>query len=126
VRRARLDLSEIVVARVNQLQAEYLEMAGADRQAAEAWFTGVSRYLRDSVLLGARSVVEKSQMDADLATVWVLMVEDPAVIVQAMEIRGAADRQLYALVRSSPAYRALLAEAERFHAYRVSQGRTRF
>jgi len=119
IRRGRQELAGLVQARVAQIQTQYLEEAGvADAEPVEAWFAEVSRYLQDLIIGGARPLTEKSQVDDGLATVWVLLVEDPGTIVQAMEIHGVAQRQLYELVKGSSAYRALLAEVERFGTYR--------
>ncbi len=127
IRRARQALADAVQERVAKLQAQYLDTAGAsDPEFIEDWFAGVSRYLRDLIVGGARPVVEKSQIDEGLSTVWVLMVEDPGTIVQAMEMHGVSNRQLYELVRGSAAYRALLADAERFGSYRRNLDRSRF
>jgi len=122
LRRAREELAEVVAARVETLQGAYLERADiADPEPVQEWFTGVEQYLRDLIVGGARPVAEKQLTDDGLSTVWVMVVEDPGSIVQAMEIRGAADRRLFELVRASRAYRELLAEAETFAEYRVSQ-----
>ncbi len=121
LRRAREELADKASARVEALQSAYLRNAEiADPAPVEAWFAGVTRYLQDLIVGGARPVVEKHQTDEGLSTVWVMVVEDPGAIVQALEIRGAGNRQLFELIRASQAYRELLAEAEAFSTYRVS------
>lgn len=122
IRRARLALSESVVARVEKVRSDFVASAElTDSTAVDTWFEGVSAYLRELILGGARPAVEQSEQNDGLFTVWVMMMEDPATIVQAMEMRGVSDRQTYELIRASQAYRALLAEAERFAAFKNSQ-----
>lgn len=122
LRRAREELAESVVARVEALQDAYLEGADpSDPEPVVHWFAEVQRYLQELIAGGARPAVEKQVAEEGLSTVWILVLENPGAIVQAMEIRAAADRQLFELVRSSRAYRELLAEAESFAAYRDVQ-----
>lgn len=119
LRRARAALADMVASRVQDLQADYLESTSvADPEQVQAWFAGVERYVRDLILGGARPTMEEFRMDEGLATVWILLQEDPGIIVQALEIRGTANRQLFELVRGSRGYRALLAEAEQYAAFR--------
>ena len=122
LREARAALADIVSARLEKLKNDYVESAGiADAEPVQAWFAGANGYLRDLILGGARPVLEKSAMEDERWTVWVLLVEDPGVLVQALELRGIAERQLFGLLRASQAYRALLVEAERFAEYRTAQ-----
>ncbi len=124
LRRARGELADMVSARVEALKDSYLGQTEiTDPATVQTWFAGVDRYLRDLIVGGAHPVLEKHQTDEGLSTVWLMLVEDPGVIVQALEIRGAGNRQLFELVRASQAYRALLAEAETFSAYRISKER---
>jgi hypothetical protein len=126
IRRVRTDLGNALVARVEKLQADFVATAGiADVGPVAEWFGGVSRYLRD-LTPGVRPVFENTQVDGDLFTYRVLLVADPGVIAQALEVRGASNRQLFELLRASQAYRELLAEIEVFGQYRVALGRSDF
>jgi hypothetical protein len=125
LRRGRFELAEIVLARLALLQEEFLKTAGlVDDAPVDALFSGIQAYLQDMIQGGALPVLERTQEEDGLATVWMLLTEDPGVILQALEVRGAADRQLLELIRASQAYRALLLESEQYGAYRLSQGRT--
>jgi hypothetical protein len=122
IRRARLALSEAVLARVQQVKADFIAATDStETTAVDTWFSGVSDYLRELIVGGTQPVVEQSEQKDGLVTVWVVMTEDPATIVQAMEMRGVTDRQTYELIRASEAYRSLLAEAEQFATYKASQ-----
>jgi hypothetical protein len=121
LRRVRQDAADALDARVAQLQVNFLASAGiADVEPVVAWFEGVSTYLR-GLLPGVPPALETTQIDDGLVTHRVLLVVDPGMIVQALEVRGVANRQLYELIRASQAYRTLLAEAETFGQYRVAQ-----
>ncbi len=123
-RRGRAGLSERVTERVMNLQEAFLAEADvADPAPVRAWFEGVSNYLRGLVETGSVPALERRQDVEGLATVWMLMVEHPQTILDALNVRAPADRQLYELIRASQAYRALEEEAGTFKAYLAVSGR---
>ncbi len=122
LQRARADLADTVNERVQALQDAFLEEANIENpEPVESLTAAVDRYLRALIMGGTQPVLVKHETDDGLSTAWLMVVEDPGAIVQAFEIHKASDRQTYELVRASRAFRALLAEAETFAAYRVSQ-----
>jgi hypothetical protein len=126
IRRARVDLAEALASRAEKLQADFVAAVGiADTASVAEWFTGVSRHLRE-LSPGIRPALEQTQSDEDLYTHWVLIIADPGIIVQALEVRSAANRQLFELVRASQAYRELLAQSEVFGQYRIATAPSRF
>lgn len=118
LRRGREALAEAVEQRVEAVRAAFVEEADvSDPVAVRAWFEDVSRYLTALTWAGSKPALHRQEEQEGLFTVWLLMLESPESLLEAMQLRAANDRQLFALLQSSQAYQALEEEAERLKAY---------